>query len=79
MIDGEDLKIKCGLDGYFFIRFIRAMIIIFVPLMALVVTILLPINYNGGTFKHHFVVGKHEQPFNITGLDTLSWVNNHRM
>ena len=41
-IQDEDLKAKCGLDGYFFIRFIRAMIIIFLPLMALLVTILLP-------------------------------------
>ena len=26
-IDGEELKLKCGLDGYFAIRFLRAMVV----------------------------------------------------
>ena len=62
-IRDEELKSKCGLDGYFFIRLIRAMIVIFVPLMAIIVTVLLPINYHGSI------------AFNVTGLDTLSWQN----
>ena len=40
--------LKCGLDGYFFIRFLRAIIVIFLPLMVVLVTVLLPINYNKG-------------------------------
>ena len=74
-IKDEELKIKCGLDGYFFVRLIRAMIIIFVPLMAIIVTVLLPINYNGGKDNNIFIVGGKPQTFNVTGLDTLSWQN----
>ena len=51
------------------------MIIIFVPLMVTIVTVLLPINYNGGKGSNIFVVGGKPQTFNVTGLDTLSWQN----
>ena len=74
-ITDEELKLKCGLDGYFFIRLIRAMIIIFVPLMVLIVTILLPLNYHGGKGSDAFKVGLKHEAYNITGLDTLSWQN----
>lgn len=74
-IEDEELKIKCGLDGYFFIRLMRAMIIIFVPLMVIIITILLPINYNGGRNNGVFVVGGQPVASNVTGLDTLSWQN----
>lgn len=74
-IEDEELKTKCGLDGYFFIRLMRAMIIIFVPLMVIIVTILLPINYNGGKGSGVFDVGGEPVASNVTGLDTLSWQN----
>lgn len=74
-IKDEELKAKCGLDGYFFIRLIRAMIIIFVPLMVIIVTVLLPINYHGGKGNNAIQVGGNTQTFNVTGLDTLSWQN----
>ena len=74
-IQDEELKAKCGLDGYFFIRLIRAMIIIFVPLMAIIVTILLPINYNGGAGSNFYDIGGNMTNFNVVGLDTLSWQN----
>lgn len=71
-ISGKELVQKCGLDGYLFIRFIRAMLIIFVPLMAIVVTVLLPVNYNGGEGDRVFIVQGHPKSFNVTGLDTLA-------
>ena len=74
-IKDEELKIKCGLDGYFYVRFIRAMIIVFLPLMVIIVTILLPINYHGGRDERTFDIGGVQVPSNITGLDTLSWQN----
>ena len=74
-IEDEELKIKCGLDGYFFIRLMRAMVIIFVPLMVIIVTVLLPINYNGGRDSGVFDVGGKAETANVTGLDTLSWQN----
>lgn len=74
-IKGEDLKLKCGLDGYFAIRFIRAMIIIFLPLMVIIVVILLPINYNGGKDQNVFLVDGKNVTYSVRGLDTLSWQN----
>lgn len=74
-ISGEELKLKCGLDGYFAIRFIRAMVVIFVPLMLVCITVLLPVSYHGGAFDHAYKIGSHVQQYNVTGLDTLSWQN----
>ena len=51
------------------------MIMIFVPLMVIIVTILLPINYHGGKDSGVFNVGEERVASNITGLDTLSWQN----
>lgn len=74
-IKDDELKAKCGLDGYFFIRLMRAMIIIFVPLMILIVPLLLPLNYHGGKGDSVFTVGGKNEAYNVTGLDTLSWQN----
>lgn len=75
-IRDDELMLKCGLDGYFFIRFLRAVLIIFVPVMILLVPILLPINYNKGKGNnfHPGADGKRAQ-WNVAGLDTLSWQN----
>ncbi|KAL8838911.1 MAG: hypothetical protein Q9170_001948 [Blastenia crenularia] len=75
-IRDEELMLKCGLDGYFFIRFLRAIIIIFIPLMAVLVTILLPINYNKGKGNNlHSTGDGNSERWNVAGLDTLSWQN----
>ena len=74
-ISDDELKAKCGLDGYFFIRFIRAMLVIFLPLMIFLVTILLPVNYNGGKNSKWWDVNHNRTNYNVTGLDTLSWQN----
>lgn len=74
-ITGDELKEKCGLDGYFLLRFLRAMLVIFVPMMVLIVTILLPINYQGDATDHVYPIGNQQTRFNVTGIDTLSWQN----
>ncbi|KAL8777229.1 MAG: hypothetical protein Q9203_002596 [Teloschistes exilis] len=75
-IRDEELVLKCGLDGYFFIRLLRAIIIIFVPLMAVLVTVLLPINYNQGKGNRlHTTAGGRRDRWGVSGLDTLSWQN----
>ncbi|KAL9017671.1 MAG: hypothetical protein Q9185_005005 [Variospora sp. 1 TL-2023] len=75
-IRDDELILKCGLDGYFFIRFLRAIIIIFVPLMIIVVTVLLPINYNKGKGNNPRVTPDGERGrWDVAGLDTLSWQN----
>ena len=51
------------------------MIIIFVPLMAIIVTVLVPINYHGGANNGNFTIGNQTTSYNVTGLDTLSWQN----
>ncbi|KAG8526403.1 uncharacterized protein KY384_000059 [Bacidia gigantensis] len=74
-LEDEELAAKCGLDGYFFIRLLRALLIIFVPLMCIVITALLPINYHGGRDTNVFRFHNQTTAFNVTGLDTLSWQN----
>ncbi|KAI6859031.1 hypothetical protein D0864_02105 [Hortaea werneckii] len=74
-IKGEELKEKCGLDGYFSIRFLRAMVIIFLPLMAACITILIPTNFIDGKNQRDFVIEGNMTNFNVTGLDTVSWQN----
>lgn len=39
---------KCGLDAYFFLRFLRMLLKIFFPAALLAIPILLPLNHNGG-------------------------------
>ena len=51
------------------------MMIIFVQLMVINVTILLPINYQGGRGSKVVPVGNDRVASNVTGLDTLSWQN----
>lgn len=51
------------------------MIIIFVPLMAILLTILLPVDYIGGAGQRDWVVGDRTQNFNISGLNDISWQN----
>ena len=51
------------------------MIIVFVPLMVIIVTILLPMNYHGGRDNGVFDIGGERVASNVTGLDRLSWQN----
>ncbi|KOS18292.1 Uncharacterized protein ESCO_002959 [Escovopsis weberi] len=69
---------KCGLDAYFFLRYLKTLLIIFIPICCIVMPILIPINYIGG--KGHSIDVK----INSTttsgsvipkGLDTLAWGN----
>jgi len=52
---------KCGLDAYFFLRYLRMLLYIFVPIAAVLLPILLPLNYYSGG--------------NNAGLDKLSISN----
>ncbi|TDZ26221.1 Uncharacterized protein Cob_v000761 [Colletotrichum orbiculare MAFF 240422] len=45
--DREVIK-KCGLDAYFFLRYLRALLTIFIPIAAVVIPILVPLNYSDG-------------------------------
>ena len=85
----SDFIQKCGLDAYFFLRYLRMLLKIFVPMACVILPILLPMNAAGGR-NDAFAVGpyravdpKNIQWRNVTGLDQLAWGNvrpehNHR-
>ena len=80
----SDFIQKCGLDAYFFLRYLRMLLKIFVPMALVILPILLPINAVGGR-GDSFAMGPYQSGEwrNITGLDTLAWGNvrpdrNHR-
>lgn len=66
---------KCGLDAYFFLRYLRMLLKIFVPLACVVLPVLLPLNKvdgKGTSFKNGTEASGQ---WNVTGLDQLSWGN----
>jgi hypothetical protein len=70
--DREIIK-KCGLDAYFFLRYLQTLLVIFIPIAVVVIPILIPINYIGGIGQS--VVGNSTSESAVTGLDTLAWGN----
>ncbi|KAI9799104.1 MAG: hypothetical protein M1825_004871 [Sarcosagium campestre] len=63
----SDFIQKCGLDAYFFLRYLRTLLKIFVPLAFVILPALLPLNKIGGKGT--------QNGYNVTGLDQLSWGN----
>ncbi|KAI1351195.1 DUF221-domain-containing protein [Xylaria sp. FL0043] len=74
---------KCGLDSYFFLRYLQTMLIIFIPLATVIIPILVPINYVDGRSRDFSTnstnttsgEAKDIQGHVISGLDTLAWGN----
>lgn len=69
---------KCGLDAYFFLRYLRTLLIIFVPIALVLIPILLPLNFVSGRGRD--LVENDDDSNNSnndtpTGLDTLTWGN----
>ena len=62
----SDFIRKCGLDAYFFLRYLRLLLKMFIPMALIILPILLPINATGGVSQHGG---------NVTGLNTLAWSN----
>ncbi|KAL8702043.1 MAG: hypothetical protein Q9224_000213 [Gallowayella concinna] len=74
----SDFISKCGLDAYFFLRYLRTLLKIFVPLAFLILPILIPINTVHGRGPHFAVgiYGNNNTVYtNVTGLDLLAWGN----
>jgi hypothetical protein len=74
--DREIIK-KCGLDAYFFLRYLQTLLIIFIPIALVVIPILVPLNFIGGLGRE--VVNSTDSTGRDTsvptGLDTLAWGN----
>lgn len=66
---------KCGLDAYFFLRYLRTLLKIFVPLACVILPILLPINSIGGRGDQYNSHQNTTLGNNVTGLDQLAWGN----
>ena len=68
---------KCGLDAYFFLRYLRTLLKIFVPLAFLILPILLPVNaaYGRGPAFATGLYDFNNSYSNVTGLDRLAWGN----
>lgn len=77
--DREIIK-KCGLDSYFFLRYLQTLLVIFIPMALVIIPILVPINFIGGVNDEF--TGNGTDPVTgrksnntPTGLDTLAWGN----
>lgn len=64
---------RCGLDAYFFLRYLRMLLKIFVPAAIVILPVLLPINAVGGRGSSYAL--SNYGTTNITGLNQLSWSN----
>lgn len=67
---------KCGLDAYFFLRYLRTLLKIFIPAACVILPILIPLNAINGKGTG-YVEGNSpdEVATNVTGLDQLAWGN----
>ncbi|POS80680.1 DUF221 domain-containing protein [Diaporthe helianthi] len=75
--DREVIK-KCGLDAYFFLRYLKTLLVMFIPLACVILPILLPVNYIGGFGNNLWTNETDEDPTSnttVVGLATLSWAN----
>jgi calcium permeable stress-gated cation channel len=75
----KEVMSKCGLDAYFFLRYLQTLLIIFVPLAFVLLPVLLPINYVGGKGQSFIEIDANSSntnsTWNVTGLDTVAWGN----
>lgn len=67
---------KCGLDAYFFMRYLKTLLVIFVPLACIVLPILIPINYVGGIGTDLWTNStSNDTAASVVGLSVLAWGN----
>jgi hypothetical protein len=71
----SDFILKCGLDAYFFLRYLRMLLKIFIPAACIILPILLPLNAVGGRGSHYAQGQNRLNATNVTGLNQLAWGN----
>lgn len=72
--DREIIK-KCGLDAYFFMRYLKTLLVIFVPLACITLPILVPVNYVGGIGQNLWSNTTDNIDDDVVGLSTVAWGN----
>ena len=75
----EDTIKRCGLDAYFFLRYLQTLLAIFFPIAVAAIPVLVPLNHVGGRRSQlNSDRGENStggRPDLTTGLDTLAWGN----
>ncbi|RDW90593.1 putative DUF221 domain protein [Aspergillus mulundensis] len=66
---------KCGLDAYFFLRYLRMLLKIFLPLGCIILPTLLTVNRVDGKNQSYKNGTETGDRWNVTGLDQLAWGN----
>ncbi|KAK5955526.1 hypothetical protein OHC33_003166 [Knufia fluminis] len=66
---------KCGLDAYFFLRYLRTLLKIFVPAAFVLLPVLIPLNSHGGRGPEWALTHDGDSNSNVTGLNQLAWGN----
>lgn len=67
---------RSGLDSYFFLRYLRMLLKIFIPLAFLLIPVLVPVNYAGGKGTTIIDASTNSTArYTVTGLDKLAWGN----
>ncbi|KAH8659407.1 hypothetical protein BGZ61DRAFT_370499 [Ilyonectria robusta] len=74
----QEIIYKCGLDAYFFLRYLKVLLVIFIPIASIFMPILLPLNFIDG--RGYQLNGNAKDPAGtntsqVSGLDTLAWGN----
>ena len=76
--DREVIK-KCGLDAYFFLRYLQTLLIIFIPLAVVILPVLLPLNFISGRGPAYALEfgnnTSNSADANVTGMDQYAWGN----
>lgn len=72
--DREIIK-KCGLDAYFFMRYLKTLLVIFVPLAIVTLPILIPVNFVGGIGQNLWTNTTENGDGDVVGLSVLAWGN----
>ncbi|KAK3318516.1 hypothetical protein B0H66DRAFT_241354 [Apodospora peruviana] len=73
--DDREIIKKCGLDAYFFLRYLQTLLVIFVPIAFFVIPILVPLNFVGGRGGDAVNTNNTTKSDIPSGLDTLAWGN----
>ncbi|KAJ4421835.1 hypothetical protein N0V82_003534 [Gnomoniopsis sp. IMI 355080] len=66
---------KCGLDAYFFLRYLKTLLVIFVPLACIVLPILIPVNFVDGIGTNLWSNSSTNDTNSVVGLSVLAWGN----